>query len=57
MNVAGLSTRLPNNPLKPVPSGLMVHKLWIGMAGRSTYSQRLYTMRPSAMTDGVKSFR
>ena len=40
MNVAGLSTRLPKNPAREVPSGWMVQRLWIGMAGLSTYSQR-----------------
>ena len=40
MNVAGSRTRLPKNPLSIVPSGLIVQRLWMGMAGRSTYSHR-----------------
>ncbi len=40
MNVPGESTRLPKKPDSPVPSGLIVQRLWMGIAGRSTYSQR-----------------
>ena len=57
MNVAGESTRFPNTPERPVPSGLIAQRLWIGIAGRSTYSQRLKSIRPSRITDGVKSVR
>jgi hypothetical protein len=40
MKVAGLSTRLPKKTPSCVPSGWIVHKLWMGIAGRSTYSHR-----------------
>ena len=40
MNVPGEILRLPKKPAKFVPSGLIVQRLWIGMAGLSTYSQR-----------------
>ncbi|MCD6304401.1 MAG: hypothetical protein J7M21_05500 [Planctomycetes bacterium] len=40
MKVAGLRVRLPKKTRRPVPSGLIDHRLWMGMAGRSTYSHR-----------------
>ena len=57
MKVPGDSTRLPKYPASVVPSGLTVHRLWIGIAGRSTYSHREKMIRPSSRTYGVKSFR
>ncbi|OQC22775.1 MAG: hypothetical protein BWX68_03033 [Verrucomicrobia bacterium ADurb.Bin063] len=57
MKVPGDSTRFPKYPARLVPSGLIVQRLWIGMAGRSTYSQRVKRMRPSLSTQGVKSLR
>jgi hypothetical protein len=40
MKVAGLNTRFPKNPARPVPSGRIVQRLWMGIAGLSTYSHR-----------------
>jgi len=40
MNDAGSNTRLPKKPCSMLPSAWIVQRLWIGMAGRSTYSQR-----------------
>ena len=57
IKVAGERTRFPNTPERPVPSGWIAHRLWIGIAGRSTYSHRLKRIRPSRITEGVKSVR
>ena len=41
MNVPGDNTPLPKYIERFVPSGLIVQRLWIGIAGLSTYSHRL----------------
>ena len=49
------SFMLPQKVMMPVPSGLIVQRLWGKPRSRSTYSQRMKSTRPSGSTQGVFS--
>ena len=53
--VSGNVMSLPKTSAEPVPSGRMAHRHLITTSALSTYSQRVYSIRPSFITLGDDS--